>query len=388
VKSSLKAHLRLALVAPLLLLAVACTDDDEPRDDAASADNPSVKSSLKAHLRLALVAPLLLLAVACTDDDEPRDDAASADATVAAPSPTQPPPEPSPSPSPTVAPTQSPDPTPTPPPEPFTDAEAIGQDMLELRDAMQAAVDAYWVPGVYAAAVTDLQTGETVSVRGGDRQLSGCSMNLLLLYQVARDVEAGRYGLETVDGLMRATTWSSNAKTARDLYVIAGDGDGVEGVRRVQRLIASLELDDVLLDHPPAFHEYSLNIDYNNYITAESMNRALAALWAGEIVDDEMRDYLLEVLGVVKPGLNYLTAVVPEGNVSHKNGFFVGSNGYVDNDVGIVQLQRGDEVYAYAVTFLSEQVPSEYGDVVLGQQLGALAYQVMASRYPAEDEGT
>jgi hypothetical protein len=74
--------------------------------------------------------------------------------------------------------------------------------------------------------------------------------------------------------------------------------------------------------------------------------------------------------------------------VSHKNGFFYGSNGYVDNDSGIVRLQRGDTEYAYAVTFLSEQVPSEYGDVTLGQQLGALAYEVMAARYPAEASET
>jgi len=257
--------------------------------------------------------------------------------------------------------------------------------MLELRTAMQAAVDAYWVSGVYAVAVTDLQTGETVSVRGGERQLSGCVMNLFVLYQVAADTAAGRHPLETVDALVRATTWSSNAKTARELYVIAGEGDGSEGVRRVQRLIASLELDDVLIDHPPAFHEHSLGIDFNNYVTAEAMNRALAALWAGEVVDGEMRDYLLEVLGEVKPGLNYLTAVVPDGTVSHKNGFFIGSNGYVDNDVGIIRLQRGDVEYAYALSFLSEQVPSEYGDVALGQQLGALAYEVMVARYPATE---
>jgi hypothetical protein len=336
---------------------------------------------------LLFAAPFLLL-LACTDGASPPRDGDAVNPTAAAPSVTPPAPEATPSPA--IAPTRTPEPQPTPTaaPLPFTDASAIAQDMLDLQQAMQAAVDAYWAPGVYAFAVTDLQTGETVGVRGGERQMSGCSMNLFVLFQVAADVEAGRYPLETVDALVRATTWSSNAKTARDLYVIAGGGDGAEGVRRVEALIRSLRLDDVLIDHPPAFHEYSLGIDYNNFVTAESMNRALAALWAGEVVEGEMRDYLLEVLGEVKPGLNYLTAVVPEGSVSHKNGFFYGSNGYVDNDSGIVRLQRGDKEYAYAVTFLSQQVPSEYGDVTLGQQLGALAYAVMAARYPAEPEAS
>ncbi len=329
--------------------------------------------------------PLLVLLAACTDSGSPEGERVSSGPSLAAPSPTQPPPEATALPSvtpPRVGPPRAPgpEPTPTAAPKPFTDASAIGQDMLDLQAAMQAAVDAYGFSGVYAAAVTDLQTGETVGVRGGERHLSGCSMNLFVLYQAALDVEAGRYVLEAVDDLVRATTWSSNAKTARDLYVIAGDGDGVEGVRRVQGLIASLGLDDVLIDHPPAFREQSLDIDYNNYVTAESMNRALAALWAGDVVDGEMRDYLLEVLGDVKPGLNYLSAAVPEGDVSHKNGFFLASNGYVDNDVGIIRLQRGDEEYAYALSFFSQEVPGEYGDVALGQQLGSLAYEVMAAR--------
>jgi hypothetical protein len=34
------------------------------------------------------------------------------------------------------------------------------------------------------------------------------------------------------------------------------------------------------------------------------------------------------------------------------------------------------------MTFLSQEVPSKYGDIVLGQQLSYLAYEVMASRYP------
>jgi len=327
-----------------------------------------------------------MLAVACTKGDTPSSgDSAIEASSVAEVTATNEPPQATPAATVAPTPTSAPEPTPTAAPQPFTETAAISQDLLDLKDAMEAAVAAYWVPGVYAVAVTDLQTGETVSVRGEERQLSGCSMNFFVLAQVVADVAAGRYPLETVDALVRATTWSSNARTARDLYIIAGGGDGKEGVRRVRQLIErSFKLKDVLLDHPPAFHEYSLGIDYNNYVTAEAMNRALAVLWSGEVLDGEMRDYLLEVMTQVKPGLNYLSAVVPEGIVSHKNGFFYGSNGYVDNDVGIIRLQRGDKEYAYALSFLSEQVPTEYGDIYLGQQLGALAYEVMAARYPAE----
>ena len=286
---------------------------------------------------------------------------------------------------PTPTPTPSPSPTSEPPPEtpePEPTPE-IGADLQQLEADLASAIEEYWVGGNYAFVVTDLQTGETVGFRGTTPQMSGCVMNLFVLYQVARDLEAGRYALDEVDALMRATPWSSNAVTAWELFRIAGDGVALDGVRRVAALISDLGLEDVLLDHPPGYHADSLGLDYNNWVTAESTNLALAALWNGEVVGDEYREYLLEILSDVKPGLNYLTAAVPEGIVSHKNGFFYGDTGYVDNDVGIVRLERDGTEYAYAVSFLAEEVPTKYGDVVLGQQLGTMAYEVMAARYPA-----
>jgi len=254
--------------------------------------------------------------------------------------------------------------------------------MLLLQQQMAQAVEAYWVPGDYAVAITDLQTGETVSVHGDQPQLAGCVPNLFVLFQVARDVEAGKYELDIVDALVSATTWSSNATTARELYGIVGDGDFVAGVSRVNVLVHDvLRLDAVTLDHPPGFDD-SIGIDANNWITAVAANQALAALWNGEVVGDSGRAYLLDRLNAVKPGLNYLTAAVPEGIVSHKNGFLPADTGYVDNDAGIIRLVRGDVEYAYAMTFLSQEVATKYADIPLGQQLGSLAYQVMAARYP------
>lgn len=256
------------------------------------------------------------------------------------------------------------------------------EDMLALQDAMTRAIEQYWVPGKYAVAVTDLQTGETVSVNGDQPRLSGCVVNLFALYQAVRDVWSGRYPQEYVDALIRATIWSSNATTAQELYGIIGGGDVVEGVRRVHDFInEELRLDAVVLDHPPAYGD-SIGVSPDNWVTAVAMNRALAALWHGEVVPElSWRDYLLYHMTAVKPGLNYLTAAVPEV-VSHKNGFLWASTGYVDNDAGIVRFQRGDTEYAYAISFFSEEVTEEYADIPLGQQLGNLAYEVMTARYP------
>ena len=234
----------------------------------------------------------------------------------------------------------------------------------------------------YAIAVTDLQTGYTVGANQGRQQLSGCVMNIFVILQALLDVEDGRYPLSTVDTLIRATTWSSNATTARELYRIAGDGDTTEGVRRVAALHDALGLDEVVLDHPPAYTSDSLGIDLNNWLTAEAVNSVLARVWRGEILSEESRAYLLEVMADVKPGLNYLTAYVPgPATVSHKNGFFWSDVGYIDNDAGIVQVSGPGGDYAYIVTFLAEGTPYKYADLPLGQQLMRMAWDYFAETY-------
>jgi hypothetical protein len=260
-------------------------------------------------------------------------------------------------------------------------AVLIGEDLVALQEEMARAIGSYTVAGKYAVAVTDLQTGETVSVNGETPHLPGCLTNLFLLIEVVRRIDSGELQLAQAHHLLVATSWSSNAATARDLYVLLGRGDAVEGVRAVDELIKKvLKLGGVVLDHPPGYSEHSLGVAYNNMVTAEATNRTLAALWHGDLLSKESRAYLLGRLREVKPGLNYLTAALPEGVVGHKNGFFVGDTGYVDNDAGIVVLDRNGTQYAYAVSFLSQEVPWKYGDVELGQRLVRLTYDVMASR--------
>ncbi|MGE0134799.1 MAG: serine hydrolase [Dehalococcoidia bacterium] len=254
-------------------------------------------------------------------------------------------------------------------------------DLLLLRDRMAAAIDAYWAPGRYAVAVTDLQTGETVSVNGDRLQLSGCVINLFALLHSVRDVWGARYPQDAVESLIAATIWSSNPHTARELYRLIGDGDVVEGVRRVEAYAREdLGLSGVILDHPPAYSE-SIGINPDNWVTADAMNAALTALWRHEAIPEpSWREFLLYHMTQVKPGLNYLTAVTP-ALVSHKNGFLPASTGYVDNDVAIVRFDARDGERAYAITFLSEGVANEYDDIPLGQQLTYMAYEAMTTRY-------
>ena len=123
--------------------------------------------------------------------------------------------------------------------------------------------------------------------------------------------------------------------------------------------------------------------DSNNWTTALDMNRALVALYDGSLLGEAATEDLLERLTHVKSGLNYLVAAVPgDARVSHKNGFFPNTDGtWVDNDIGIVRVERGGVSYSYAISFLSDTVGEKYADVALGQQLSRLAYDYFASVY-------
>jgi hypothetical protein len=76
--------------------------------------------------------------------------------------------------------------------------------------------------------------------------------------------------------------------TARELYEI--DGDATEGVRIGDDLIRKrVGFEGVVLSNPPAYPDDSLDRDFNNWVTAEAMNQAPAALWRGEVVGPKYR---------------------------------------------------------------------------------------------------
>ncbi|MCC7364067.1 MAG: serine hydrolase [Dehalococcoidia bacterium] len=270
--------------------------------------------------------------------------------------------------------------TPTPPPDV---PPPPGEDLLALQAQMERAIAEDWSGGRLAVAVTDLQTGETVHVYGDRYQLSGCVANFFVLARSVADWHGDRVSIDTVDALIRQTIWASDALAAYYLYTIAGDGDPVMGVSRTRELIASLGLDEIILDHPPAFPGDTVGVDPNNWVTAIEVNRALSMLYHGQIFGEPGRSYLLEAMTNVKPGLNYLTAALPpEAVVSHKNGFFWNPDGYIDSDAGIVRFYRGGREYAYAITFLSEAVPVKYDDIPTAQELSRLAWDTFQARYP------
>lgn len=291
----------------------------------------------------------------------------------ATPTPIEPPATATQTPEPTATATMPPTETPTPRPSPTPTPEPPAAGFLDLEDALEARIAGHADGSEIAVAVTDLQTGDTIDVGGERPHYSGCVMNLFVILEAARMVDSGELQTADVENLIRATTWSSNAATANTLYGIVGQGDSVAGMERVSALLEELGMDGAVLDHPPGYPATTLGIDANNWLTAVETNEALAALYHGELLEPETRDMVLEAMHEVKVGLSYLTASGVPGSamVHHKNGFFMGDVGYTDNDIGIVRFWRGDEEYAYAVSFFSQRNPEKYSQLPMAQAMMA-----------------
>jgi hypothetical protein len=254
-------------------------------------------------------------------------------------------------------------------------------DLLGLRDALAGAIAASGINT--AVAITDLRTGESIDVNGDAVRLPGCTINLFALMLVVSDLQAGRFPEPPAGDLIGQTINRSDPITARRLVRDwLGNGDVFAGMRRVNDFMHGLGMQSTLMDHPPAFPEESMFGGIDNRITANDVNRGLWALWDARALSPGWRDYLLQKMTLVKPGLNYL---IPAGvgygaTVSHKNGFLY-SEGWADNDIGIVWFQRGGERYGYAISFFTQGVAGKYDDIPLGQRVSALAWQWFVGRY-------
>ncbi len=253
--------------------------------------------------------------------------------------------------------------------------------LVALGDRLAAIVAAAQTPGRFGVAVTDLQTMQTVGVDMDRQQLAGCVMNLFAIIATLQAVESGELRLEDVDATIRQTIWASDAAAARQLYRAIGGGDAVAGVARVNALLGELGMTSSQIDHPPAFVNESIGIGADNLVTARDVNHGLAQVYAGAVLGPELTAYLLEAMTHVKPGLNYLTAVVNgPALVSHKNGFLWATEGFVDNDTAITRFGPNLE-HAYAITFLSEAVPVKYADIPTGQAVVRETWEYFGQAY-------
>jgi beta-lactamase class A len=260
------------------------------------------------------------------------------------------------------------------------ESPVVAADMAALRDRLGGAI---YGSGLNAAvAITDLQTGETIDINGNDVRLPGCTINLFALIATAQTLQDGRYAESSAGELIGGTINRSDPITARRLMKDwVGGGNLTLGLERVNTMMEALGMTSTLLDHPPAYPHESLNGGINNRITALDANRGLRELWDGHVLGPYWRDYMLQKMTLVKPGLQYIIGSAGYGATrSHKNGF-LWEQGWSDNDIGIVWFERGGQRYGYAISFYSQYLRGKWDAIPLGQRVAALAYDWFVGRY-------
>jgi len=214
-----------------------------------------------------------------------------------------------------------------------TIAVADGPGLAPLQEQLAAEIEG--CSGRAAIAVTDLQTGESISVNGDRYQYAGCTINAFTIWAVGLAYqETGQqppcihlYNVATVSwppANMALVTW-------------LGGGDIYKGLERINLALQEHSF-DIFYDHPPGYTGYSLE-GQENLITANEMNRLWTGLHNRQMLGPEAADWAFGLFKMVNPKYNtIIPARLPGGDkVYHKVGFFYQESGVsAQNDSGTV----------------------------------------------------
>ena len=257
-----------------------------------------------------------------------------------------------------------------------------GDELLGLRDTLQGEIDTYAVQtGIdVGIAVTDLQTGETISVNGNSVHKTGCVINMFALMAAVDRFEEGAASPDWVSWSVRKGIGGSFPPEVKNfLGVIFGDFRA--GVEHARTLMDDWGMETFQFDHVPY---YGTEPYQSNILTALETNDVLARLWWGELFSPEWTDY---TIGVLRNTFSYIDYILPRylpwnATVGHKIGYHWDYDGWVNNDVGIVSFTGDDgEQKAYAISYFSQYAPTEYHGYSFGARLSLIVWNFMAPRY-------
>lgn len=266
-------------------------------------------------------------------------------------------------------------PTPTPP-IPTATATRVPSLPGSLAPFVETQLLGY--PGEVGLAITDLQTEETLAINGQRRISSASTVKIFILLTVLREVEAGVYPLEEVDGLLEAMmSWSDNEAAAALTNLV--------GFEKVNQLMKSLGMEQSVFHSWPWVNGVYAPEEDDNYLTAVEVNQALGKLYRGEVLSPT---YTRLALNKMEQSIQEHNLIIPgrlpEGTrVAHKMGWLYWDPELqieIANDAGIVFLGDGDAP-AFAITFLSQNSLDHEEAISLGARLSRLAYNYFTWRY-------
>jgi len=284
----------------------------------------------------------------------------------------------------TPAPAGSPDdPQPTPTPEGVI-PENVGAspELLALRDTLAEEIEAYRAQVgriEVGIAVTDLQTGQTISVGGNDLHKTGCTMNMFALFAAVGEFQAGRADPDSVAYNVNVGIGHSFPPQVYRLMANVF-GSAQAGVQRGQEMMTSWGMKASRFYQLPY---YPVGPQMNS-LTALEVNMVLTKLYRGELFEPEWTDYTLARLRNIAGYLNYiLPGQLPDSaTVAHKIGYFWDRDGWVNNDAGLVTFTGGDgKEKAYVITYLSQKARTEYTGYSFGARLSGIVWDYFSAAY-------
>jgi beta-lactamase class A len=274
---------------------------------------------------------------------------------------------------------------------PLPDAEGnipenvnVSPEMLALKDQLAQTIAEYQaVTGTdTAVAVTDLVTGETISVNGNTLHKTGCVINLFALLAATKEFEAGTaspYGLEWSFKKGIGGSFPPEVKN----FLEAIYGSYVTGTVKAQEYMTGWGMKTGKFDHVPY---YGGEDPPPNILTALETNMILARLYRGELFN---LDWTIFARQVLIDSFAYVDYILPKylpwgATVGHKIGYHWDFDGWVNNDVGIVTFTGSDgQEKAYVISYFSQYAPSEWHGYSFGASLSADIWNFMGPRYGA-----
>jgi beta-lactamase class A len=256
-------------------------------------------------------------------------------------------------------------------------------DMLALRDQLAREIEDYsdQAGGVdVAIAVTDLQTGETISVNGNTLHKTGCTINLFAFLTAVSEFQAGNGSPgELSESISHGIGGSYPPEVAAFLNSLFGSYTA--GVQRARELMASWGMSASHFDHVPF---YGGDTPPPNVLTALETDGILARLYRGQLFSAVWTQYALDILRDIAPYVQYiLPKYLPwEATVAHKIGSYWDDDGWVNNDAGIVTFTGSDGAEkAYVISYFSQRAGSEQIGYSFGARLSRAVWDFMGPRY-------
>lgn len=236
--------------------------------------------------------------------------------------------------------------------------------------------------GEYAVAITDLQTGQTISINGSRQQVSASTIKIYVLMAVAEDIESGALNQDDVDGLVDAMMAQSDNEATYELLTLIGGGDVVAGVMRSNDLMQQLGATQSVMDSPPDHPEIDLGLAWENLITAVDTNLVLTKLYNGQALSSWATTYVLQKMTLPE---DWQTASVggplPAGTTFHHKPGWLGDPDGAWNDAGIVTFNRNGRTIAYAISYLGSMTEESLA-YDHGYDVSQLVWNYFDAAYP------